>query len=106
MGNGIPDDDLPEPRRLRQLRWLVNTLTATLIAGFLVVVAAIVIRLARDPVLPALPPGIALPAGESAGAATFGDGWVAVVTREGSGVERIRIYDGKSGAERGMVEIR
>lgn len=106
MGNGIPDDDLPEPPRLRQLRWLVNTLTITLIAGFLVVVAAIVIRLSRAPALPALPDAVAIPAGETAGAVTFGTGWVAVVTRDAAGTERIRLFDSGSGAGRGSLEIR
>lgn len=104
MGGGVPEEDLPEPRRLRHLRWLVNTLTVTLIAGFLVVVAAIVIRISR-PVTPALPPALTLPAGEAATAVTLGTGWVAVVTRDGGGMERIRVFDAGTGAERQVLDL-
>lgn len=95
---------MPEPRRLRHLRWLVNTLTLTLIAGFLVVVAAIVIRISR-PVTPSLPPTLSLPAGEAAAAVTLGTGWVAVVTRDGAGTERIRVFDAGTGSERQVLEL-
>lgn len=95
---------MPEPRRLRHLRWLVNTLTVTLIAGFLIVVAAIVIRISR-PVTPALPPALTLPAGETAAAVTLGTGWVAVVTRDGGGTERIRVFDAGTGSERQALEL-
>jgi hypothetical protein len=103
-GNG---DDWPEPPRLRALRRLVTALTATLILGVITVVALLVIRLAAlgPAPAPALPEAVALPAGETARAVTFGTGWIAVVTVDAAGVERIRVLDAASGAERGAVEI-
>lgn len=99
------DDETPEPRRLRQLRWLVNALTLTLIVGFLVIVATLVIRLGGGPPLPVLPEAVALPPGENARAVTFGAGWVAVVTVDAAGVERIRVWDSASGTERASLVI-
>jgi hypothetical protein len=106
MAEGIPgDEDFPEPPRLRRLRRLVTLLTATLIGGVIAIVGLLVIRLSALPSAPPLPPEVALPAGESARAVTFGDGWLAVVTVDGAGRERIRILDGASGAERAVAEI-
>lgn len=68
------------------------------------VVAAIVIRISR-PVTPALPPALTLPAGEAATAVTLGTGWVAVVTRDGGGMERIRVFDAGTGAERQVLDL-
>lgn len=96
----------PEPARLRQLRRLVTALTLTLIVGVIVIAGTLVIRLSQVPGLPALPPGVALPSGERARAVTLGPGWVAVVTVDGAGQERIRLLDADSGAERAVTEIR
>jgi len=100
-------EDVPEPPALRRLRRLVTLLTATLILGVITVVALLVIRLAalRPAGPPALPAAIALPAGESARAVTLGTGWVAVVTVDAAGVERIRVADAATGAELAAVEI-
>jgi hypothetical protein len=98
-------EDFPEPPRLRQLRWLVTALTATLIAGVIAIVGLLVIRLTTPPPAPVLPSVVRLPAGESAQAVTFGGGWVAVVTIDGAGRERIRVLDGRTGAERGQADI-
>jgi hypothetical protein len=100
-------DDLPEPPRLRALRRLVTVLTATLILGVITVVALLVIRLsALQPAPPpVLPDALALPAGETAQAVTLGTGWVAVVTRDAAGAERIRVYDAATGTERAAVAI-
>jgi len=107
MADSTPrDDDFPEPPRLRQLRRLVTLLTATLIVGVITVVALLVIRLSalqRPPL--ALPPEVALPAGETARAVTRGDGWLAVVTTDAAGRERIRVLDRATGAERAVTEI-
>jgi Family of unknown function (DUF6476) len=103
--SGASDDEFPEPPRLRQLRWLVNALTGTLIAGVITIVGLLVIRLSQLPEPPALPAEIALPAGETAAAVTIGTGWVAVVTRDAEGIERIRVLDRATGAERASVEI-
>lgn len=104
---GGEDAHIAEPRRLRQLRQLVTLLTAVLIVGVITVVALLVIRLAalRPVEAPALPAGIALPAGESARAVTFGTGWIAVVTADASDVERVRVYDAATGADRGAIAI-
>ncbi|MFO1143381.1 MAG: DUF6476 family protein [Amaricoccus sp.] len=98
-------EDFPEPPRLRQLRWLVNALTATLIVGVIAIVTLLVIRLGPTPPSPRLPPSVRLPAGESARAVTFGSGWIAVVTIDGDGQERIRVIDSRSGEERAVTEI-
>lgn len=108
---------------LRRLRRLVTGLTATLIVGMITVVGLLVIRLAElGPSAPAssasgsgsvsglaagatLPEALALPAGETARAATFGTGWVAVVTADAAGTERIRVFDAATGAPRGEIAI-
>jgi uncharacterized protein DUF6476 len=100
-----PPDELPEPRRLRQLRRLVSALTATLIVGVITIVALLVIRLAPLARLPDLPPAVTLPAAESARAVTFGSDWIAVVTADAAGRERIRVIDRATGAARGVMEI-
>jgi hypothetical protein len=106
MNDRIPgDEDFPEPRRLRQLRWLVTALTATLIVGVITIVALLVIRLAALSPRTDLPAEVSLPAGESARAVTLGDGWLAVVTVDEAGRERIRVLDRATGAERAVTEI-
>jgi hypothetical protein len=98
-------EDFPEPPRLRRLRRLVTLLTATLIVGIVAIVGLLAIRLTSVGDVPDLPPAVRLPPGERASAVTFGDGWLAVVTVDGAGRERVRVLDGGSGAERGAVEI-
>jgi hypothetical protein len=79
---------------------MVMALTATLILGIVTVVVLLVIRLAALDSAPAptLPEAIALPAGERAGAVTFGVGWIALVTTDEAGIERIRVHDATTGA--------
>ncbi len=105
--SGDGGQELPEPPALRRLRRLVTVLTATMIAGVIIIIALLVIRLAafRPTPAPALPPEVALPAGESARAVTLGRGWIAVVTEDAQGAERIRVLDAATGAERGTLEI-
>jgi hypothetical protein len=110
MGRHDPDadgpEDLPEPPRLRQLRYLVNTLMLVLIAGVVIVTALLAIRLAplgAPP--PPVPAELSLPAGESAAAVTLGRDWIAVVTEDEAGVERIRLLDRDTGLERAVVPI-
>jgi hypothetical protein len=99
------DEEFPEPRRLRQLRRLVTVLTVTLIVGVITTVGLLVIRLASvSPPVP-LPDEIRLPEGERARAVTLGTSWIAVVTVDGSGRERIRLLDRTTGAERAVMEI-
>jgi hypothetical protein len=83
----------------------VTALTVTLILGVIAIVALLVIRLAPGPALPALPPELRLPPGESARAVTFGDGWLAVVTVDEAERERIRVLDRATGAPRAVTEI-
>ena len=99
------DDDFPEPPRLRRLRRLVTLLTVTLIVGILAIVGLMAARLAKVGEVPDLPPEIRLPAGERASAVTFGRDWLAVVTVDGEGRERIRVLDRATGAERATSEI-
>jgi hypothetical protein len=95
-----PVEDLPpEPPNLRFLRRLVTVLTAVMIAGLLIVVGLLVIRL--NPQAPALPDQIALPDGAEARAFTRGTGWFAVVTSD----DRILIFDAISGALRQTIAI-
>jgi hypothetical protein len=106
MRGGLPgDEDVPEPPRLRRLRRLVTLLTATLIAGVITIVGLLVIRLTAVRHVSDLPGEIHLPAGESARAVTLGSDWLAVVTVDGEGRERIRVLDRATGAARGTTEI-
>lgn len=108
MDEGTPDrglDDAPEPPRLRHLRRLVTALTVAMIAGVLVIAAALVIRLSAPPPRPPLPEAITLPPGETARAVTYGEGWIALVTVDAGGQERIRVLDAATGAPRGSLDI-
>jgi hypothetical protein len=102
---GTEDADYPEPRRLRRLRRLVTVLTATLIVGVITIVGLLVIRLAPLSRPVALPPAVRLPDGETARAVTLGSDWLAVVTVDGEGRERIRVIDRATGVTRGLAEV-
>jgi hypothetical protein len=86
---------------------MVMALLLLLMAAVIVVAAALVIRLAGAPraVAPALPASLVLPPGETVQAATIGRGWLLVVTRDGTGQERLRLYDAESGRERQVMEV-
>jgi hypothetical protein len=105
MAREAAQEEAPEPPRLRQLRLMVLALTATLIGGVIAIVVLLVIRLQTAPAPIALPAEVRLPAGESARAVTLGGDWLAVVTVDAGGQERIRVLDRGTGAERGTVEI-
>ena len=66
-----------------------------MIGGVITVVAVLVTRIpdtfARS-AGPALPATITLPQGVTAGAVTFGTGWIAVVAQAADGAERILVY--------------
>lgn len=94
-----PDDQPDLPPSLLWLKRLVTTLTVVMILGFLVLIAALVIRLNADP-LP-LPDRISLPEGVSALAFTQGTDWFAVVTD----ADTILIYDRATSTLRQAVEI-
>ncbi len=99
------DEEFPEPPRLRRLRRLVTLLTATLIVGVITIVGLLVIRLTTLPQISDLPAEINLPAGERASAVTLGSDWLAVVTVDRAGRERIRVLDRTTGSERNVTEI-
>lgn len=105
MGREAAHEESREPPRLRLLRRMVLALTATLIAGVIAIVLLLVIRLQAEPAPIALPPEVRLPQGESARAVTLGSNWLAVVTADAEGHERIRVFDRTSGAERAAVDI-
>lgn len=87
------------PPQLIFLKRLVTALGVVMIAGFLVLIAALVIRLNADP-LP-LHDRISLPEGVRATAFTQGTDWFAVVTSD----NRILIYDRTTSALRQEVAI-
>jgi hypothetical protein len=88
-----------EPANLRFLRRLVTVLTATMIAGVLLIIALIVIRFNDAP--PDLPDRITLPDGSQASAFTQGTDWFAVVTTD----DRILVYDRVTGQLRKSIVI-
>lgn len=86
-------DPIPEtapeaalPPSLALLKWLVILLTLSMIGGVIAVVWLLVTRMpamGAGAAGPQVPAALALPAGEVAGAVTFGPGWTAVVTESG-----------------------
>lgn len=93
------DDDQTLPPQLKYLKRLVTALSVVMIVGFVVLIAALVIRLYADP-LP-LPDRITLPTGVSAQAFTQGTDWFAVVTSD----DRILIYDRASSSLRQTITL-
>ncbi|XDA96883.1 DUF6476 family protein [Sulfitobacter sp. LCG007] len=88
-----------EPANLRFLRRLVTVLTAVMIAGVLLIIVLIVIRMSDE--TPRLPDSIVLPGNARAVALTQGPGWYAVVT-DG---DQILIFDSLTGGLRQTVQI-
>lgn len=78
----------PDAGLVRYLKWLVTTLTVTMIVGLVVLIAVVVMRLNETPGQ-SFPDEIALPAGATAIAITRGSDWIAVVTSD----DRILIFD-------------
>ena len=70
-----------------------------MIAGVVLIIALLVIRLQKPAVL--LPQEIALPAGATAKAVTQGDDWYAIVTTD----DDILIFDRLTGALRQQIAI-
>lgn len=97
------DDKTPVPdRHLTVLRWLVTTLTATMILGLVILIWLFVTRF-PDPGVPRvpLPDAIALPDGSRATAFTRGPDWFAIVTDD----NEILILDAETLALRQRIAI-
>lgn len=77
----------------------MTVLTVVMILGFLVLIAALVMRLNADG--PPLPESIDLPEGTEAVAFTQGDDWYAVVTED----DTILVYDRLTGQLRQTVAL-
>lgn len=94
-------DDTPEalPPLAIYLKRLVTTLAVVMIAGFLVLITLLVIRLNADP-LP-LPDRVTLPEGAQAYSFTQGIDWFGVVTTD----NQILIYDRSTSTLRQTIEI-
>lgn len=76
---------------LRFLRRLVTILTVTMIAGVILIIGLLVIRLQQNRA--EFPQVLAIPKGVSPSAYTQGNGWAAIVTTD----DRILIFDAASG---------
>ena len=94
-----PSSDTPLPPYLVRLQRLVTTLTAVMILGFLVLIAALVLRLNAGG--PDLPDAVTLPDDADAVAFTQGGDWFAVVTAD----DRILVYDRLTGRLRQTLTI-
>lgn len=93
-----PSDDALPPH-LRRLGRLVTTLMVVMIAGFAVLIAALVLRLNAQG--PDLPDAVDLPEGAEARAFTQGSDWYAVVTAD----DRILVYDRLTGRLRQTLRV-
>ena len=82
------------------LKTLVTILTATMILGFLTIVALFVMRFNEMRQI-GLPDTIALPDGSEASAFTRGDNWFAVVTED----DEILIFSRVTGNLRQRIQI-
>ena len=99
MGDPGPID----PVMIKYLRRLVTLLTATMIIGFIVIIALFVTRFSGGDVtnFPKLPNTITLPDGTEPTAFTQGSDWIAIVTTD----DRILIYDRATGALRQTIAV-
>lgn len=77
----------------------MTALTAIMIAGFVVLIAALVMRL--NAAGPELPDGVDLPEDAEAAAFTQGGDWFAVVTTD----DRILVYDRLTGQLRQTLQV-
>ena len=94
--------EIAEPAYLRLLRRLVTALTITMIVG-LVTIVGLLVTTVWDRGAP-VDTSLSIPPNETAQAYTQGTDWQAVVTRDDTDVERIRIY-GPGGTLRQTIKI-
>ncbi len=97
---------MPEPKGLRKLRVMTTILMATMIIGIALIFFLIIFKIIQ-PAVPdlAIPETIELPAGETAQAITQGRDWIAIVTLDAEGQERIHILN-LDGTPRQVVDLR
>lgn len=97
-----------EMPQFRTLRRMVTLLTATLTIGVLTIAVALVIRIASEPgvsIKAVDAPSVTMPAGETIIATGATSAAITFVTKDGAGVERLRFFDPKTGAETDQVLI-
>ncbi|MEM7271127.1 MAG: DUF6476 family protein [Pseudomonadota bacterium] len=101
-------EDWREVPQLRSLRRLVSALTMVLILGMIAVAAALIWRISSEPTRGAAVSveSVTLPTGEAITASGAGPEALSFITRDGAGVERMRLFDPETGAPTGVVEIR
>jgi len=85
---------------VRYLKWLVTTLTVTMIVGLVVLISLVVMRFNADPA-PAFPDRIALPEGAEVDAITRGRNFLAVVTTD----DRILIFSPDGATFRQEIDV-
>ncbi len=99
--------DEAEPKLVRQLRLLVTGLTITMIVGLVVIVTLLFFAfqniLNKDDAISAT--NVTLPDGQTAQAVTFGSGWIAVVTSDSDGQDRVLILDPDGQTLRQSIDI-
>ncbi len=81
----------------------MTVLTVVMIAGFLVLIGALVMRLNAEG--PPLPESVSMPEGATPTAFTQGGDWFAVIARHEDGSEAILVYDRLTAALRQTVRI-
>ncbi|WP_135501572.1 DUF6476 family protein [Roseovarius aestuariivivens] len=95
-----PEPQPVDPALVKYLRFLVTTLSATMIIGLVVIIGLLVTRFSGTSA-PAFPDRITLPDGTVPIAVTKGDGWYAIVTKS----NEIMVFDADTGKLRQTIQI-
>lgn len=98
--------DVPESKQIAWLRRLVLAMTVTMIAGVIVLVGLALSVFLKGGSEVSWPQDLAIPQGESVQAITRSTNWIAVVTKDAEGRERIHILDQSGQERRQTVAIR
>jgi len=88
-----------DPTNIRFLRILVTTLTVTMIAGIIIVITLLVIKLQPSKIK--IPQEITLPKGTKAISYSQGSDWIAIISSD----DRIFIFDSVTGKIRKQIKI-
>ena len=94
--------------QFRTLRRMVTLLTATLTIGVLTIAVALVIRIASEPgvsIKTVDAPALTIPLNETIIATGVTSAAITLVTKDADGIERLRLFDPKTGAETDHVMI-